>query len=163
MPASLCNCVNSEDILNSGFDNNEGRLFIPLTEDFGEDFLKCLAKSPTFRRLWQGGPEELHLILRKQVDETENGRLIYNEKIYNRDTWGCYYVGDSQFYGPPLVIRQMGRMAKETPNPLNSNPEISILTEKGAVLRLDACPCGGELLKDHRGALYCSNCFEIYE
>jgi hypothetical protein len=46
---------------------------------------------------------------------------------------------------------------------MNSNPEISILTENGNVLRLDACPCGGALLKDHRGALYCSDCFLIYE
>lgn len=148
----------------SGYDTIEERKFVvPATEDFGKDFLKCLAKSPMFRCLWQGGPEELHIILRKQVDVNERGQLIYNGKPYNRDTWSCYYIGDSRYYGPPLVIRQMGRMAKEIPDDMNSNPEISILTENGNVLRLDACPCGGELLKDHRGVLYCSDCFSIYE
>jgi hypothetical protein len=57
----------------------------------------------------------------------------------------------------------MGRPAREQHNPLNTNPEISIITEKGQVLRLDACPCGGELLKDRRGVLYCSKCFIVYE
>jgi hypothetical protein len=162
MSASLCNCLNSEDILHSGYDSNEGRIFIPITEDFGKEFIKCLARSPMFSRLWEGGPRGLHLRLRKQVDE-KDGRLIYNGKPYNRDTWGCYYVGDCQFYGPPLVIRQMGRMAKEIPDDLNTHPEISIQTQKGDTLRLDACPCGGDLRKDRRGALYCSECFIIYE
>jgi hypothetical protein len=156
------NSLNFENILHSGYVSNEGRIFIPGTEDFGIDFIRCLAKSPMFSRIWEGGPRGLHLRLRKQVDE-KDGHLIYNGKPYNRDTWGCYYVGDCQFYGPPLVIRQMGRMAKEIPDDLNTHPEISIQTQKGDTLRLDACPCGGDLRKDRRGALYCSECFMIYE
>ena len=163
MPASLCNCLKSDDIICSGSATIEGRESIPSTEDFGKDFARCLAKSPSFRRIWMGGPEELHLILRKQIDVDKNGRLIYNGKPYNKDTWCCYYIGDCELYGPPKVIRQMGRIAKEVPYPANNNPEIGILTEKGDVLRLDACPCGGELLLDHRGDLYCSDCHLIYE
>jgi hypothetical protein len=114
--------------------------------------------------MWSGGRDEKrHLILRLQINTDSKGRLIYNGKPYKKNTWCRYFVGDVELYGPPKVIRQMGRPAREHHNPLNDNPEISIITAKGQVLRLDACPCGGELLKDRRGALYCSRCFIIYE
>jgi hypothetical protein len=136
----------------------------PETDEFGRDFARCLKKSPSFRNMWSGGRDEKrHLTLRLQISTDSKGRLLYNGKPYKKNTWCRYFVGDVELYGPPKVIRQMGRPAREQHNPLNDNPEISIITEKGQVLRLDACPCGGELLKDHRGALYCSKCFIIYE
>lgn len=101
--------------------------------------------------------------MRKQIDVDKKGRLIYNGKPYTRDSWCCYTSGGCELYGPPKVIRLLGRVAREIPDPINNNPEISILTEKGDILRLDACPCGGELLMDHREVLYCSDCHLIYE
>jgi len=160
---SLCNSLNSDNIIQGRSVIDEEREFQPTTEDFGRDFTRCLVKSPQFRAIWLGGCVEQHLILRKQIDIDERGRLLYNGKPYKRNTWCRYFMGDCELYGPPKVIRQMGRIAKEVPNPANNNPEISIVTVGGEVLRLDACPCGGELIRDHRGALYCSNCFIIYE
>jgi hypothetical protein len=57
----------------------------------------------------------------------------------------------------------MGRTAREVPNPANDKPEIIILDAQGEIIRMNTCTCGGELLMDHRGALYCSRCFTIYE
>jgi hypothetical protein len=156
------NSLKSDNIIHSGLDTTE-ETDLPETNDFGRDFARCLQKSPVFNALWMGGGVERHLSLRKQIDIDSSGRLLYNGRIYNKDTWCRYYFGDLQLYGPPKVIRQMGRVAKEIPNPANNNPEISILTQNGDVIRLDACPCGGELILDHRGALYCSNCFVVYE
>lgn len=156
------NCLNSEYILHSGYDSYEGRIFIPVTEDFGKDFIRCLAKSPMFNRLWQGGPGELHLRLRIQISEDKDGRLLYNEKPYNKDTWCCYFWGDCQMYGPPKIIRQQGRPAKELADAANTHPEIIIITKNGEEMRLDACPCGGDLIKDDDGSLYCKKCGEVY-
>jgi len=65
-------------------------------------------------------------------------------------------------YGPPKVIRQQGRLAKEEPDEANTHPEIIIFTAKGEALNLDACPCGGELIMDDDGSLYCKECGVFY-
>jgi hypothetical protein len=166
MSAPLRDCLNSEYILcGRSYTIEEGELFTqPTTEEFGRDFARYLKKTPSFRYIWSGSLEEQqHLTLRLQISTDSKGRLLYNGKPYKKNSWCSYFVGDCKLYGPPKVIRQMGRVAREIPNPANVHPEISILTARGEVLRLDACTCGGELVMDHRGVLYCSNCFVIYE
>jgi len=150
------------DAVNSGSDSIEGKEFLPSSEDFGPGFKKALAKDHNFRRIWEGGPRDLHLRLKKQIDYDKNGRLLYNGKPYNKDTWCCYYWGDCQMYGPPKVIRQQGRPAKEQTDEANTHPEIIIFTAKGEALSLDACPCGGELIMDDDGSLYCKECGIFY-
>jgi hypothetical protein len=146
-------------------DNIEERdLFTqPSTEDFDRDFARVLKKTPSFRTIWSGGREEQHLTLRLQVGIDSKGRLLYNGKPYRRNTWCRYFVGDCELFGPPKVIRQMGRPAKEIPNPVNDRPEIIVPAAHGEIIRMNTCTCGGELLMDHRGVLYCSRCFTIYE
>jgi hypothetical protein len=114
---------------------------------------KAVQKDKAFAQIFTGGIiRGRHLELRCQVAE-ENGHLIYNGKRYTaRGRWR-----------PAKVIRRQGRLAKELPNPYNNRPEISVELESGKVLRLDACPCGGELIMDHRLVLYCRECFRIYE
>ena len=50
----------------------------------------------------------------------KNGRLMYNGKPYTKDTWCCYNNGGCEIYGPPRVIRQLGRVAREIPDRINS-------------------------------------------
>ena len=122
-------------------------------DEYTESELKALSKDTSFRPIWSGGTIGGHLRIKCQVAE-EGGLLIYNGRKYHRSQHG---------YRPPKIIRMMGRMAKESTDPMNDNPEISILTAQGKILRLDACPCGGELVMDHREVLYCAKCFAIYE
>jgi hypothetical protein len=122
-------------------------------QDYSAAELKALARDKAFRSIWEGGVLHCHLSIRCQVAE-ESGRLIYNGRPFNRSQWS---------WRPPKIIRIQGRLAKEASDPRNNNPEISIYTESGKLLRLDACPCGGELLMDHRGFLYCKKCNTVYE
>lgn len=121
--------------------------------EYSEADLKILRKDKAFHAILTGGVIAGHLSLRCQVQE-KDGRLIYNGRPYSRACWS---------WRPPKVIRNQGRIAKEYSDPRNNNPEISIYTESGKLLRLDACPCGGELLMDHRGFLYCNKCNTVYE
>jgi len=166
LPGSLRKSLEPVDILPDELDINEDDDIFsqPEADEFGRDFARVLKKSPLFRKIWSGGrDEQRHLKLKLQVSTDSKGRLLYNGKPYKRNTWCRYFVGDVELFGPPRIIRQMGRAAREEHNHLNDNPEISILTARGEAIRLDACPCGGELLKDRRGVLYCSKCFIIYE
>jgi hypothetical protein len=123
-------------------------------ENYSDAELKALKKDKAFMRIWDGGiMPDASLEIRSMVSE-QNDHLILNGRKFTRSSWD---------WRPPLIIREQGRLAKESFDPRNNHPEITIITQKGKVLRLDACPCGGELMMDHRGFLYCSECKIIYE
>lgn len=122
-------------------------------ENYNDSELKALFKDKAFMRIWDGGISQQSLKIHSMVSE-ERGRLILNGRKFTRSSWD---------WRPPQVIRGQGRLAKEYSDPRNNHPEISIYTVGGEMLRLDACPCGGELLMDHNYNLYCSKCKIIYE
>lgn len=122
-------------------------------DNYSEAERKALQKDDAFRPIWNGGIMHCHLSIKCQVAE-ESGRLIYNGRALTRSSWD---------WRPPKIIRMQGRSARESSDVINNNPEITILTQNGKLLRLDACPCGGELLMDHRGFLYCKECSIVYE
>lgn len=162
MSSAVSNLGIPYDAVNSGLNLIEEEEIIPNIEDFGPEFKRALAKSPMFCRLWEGGSKNLRLSIRKQLDFDEKGRLLYNGRLYNKDTWCCYFSGDCMMYGPPKVIRLQGRAAKEQLNKANTHPEITIITAHGEVIILDACPCGGELIMDTDDSLYCKDCGDVY-
>lgn len=112
-------------------------------------------RDAAFRHIWEGGIlRGYSLKIKCQVSIDSKGRILYNGRLYNRNSWS---------WRPPKFIRQQGRLAKESTDPRNNHPEIVIYTMKGKALLLDACPCGGELLMDNNENLYCSKCKIIYE
>ena len=115
---------------------------------------KALSRDRGFETIWKGGIlKGCHLVLKLQVSFNAKGRLLYNGKTYNRDSWT---------WRPPKFIRLQGREAKEEPNSRNNHPEIYLTTLNGQELKLDACPCGGELVKDRCECLYCRDCGMVY-
>ncbi|MCK9570802.1 hypothetical protein M0R72_17770 [Candidatus Pacearchaeota archaeon] len=123
-------------------------------ENYSDAEMKALQKDKAFMRIWDGGVmvgQEIDI--RSMVTE-ENDRVVLNGRKFTRSSWD---------WRPPQIIRGQGRLAKEYSDPRNNHPEISIYTEGGKLLRLDACPCGGELEMDHNYNLYCLKCFRIYE
>jgi hypothetical protein len=115
---------------------------------------KALSRDKGFETIWQGGiMTGCHLVLKLQISFNAKGRLLYNGRLYNRNSWS---------WRPPKFIRLQGREAKEEPNSRNSHPEIYLTTLNGEELKLDACPCGGELVKDRCECLYCRDCGLIY-
>ena len=129
-------------------------------EDLGEPFspdpseARALARDKGFTQIWQGGMlTGRHLVLKLQISFNKKGRLLYNGRPYNRDSWT---------WRSPKFIRLQGREAKEEPNSYNNHPEIYLTTLNGQELRLDACPCGGELLRDRCEYLYCRECGMVY-
>jgi len=143
-------CLNSDNII--GPQTYRLRR-MDYSEDLTESELKLLHRDKAFRPILNGGVLHCHLKIRCQVAE-ESGRLIYNGRPFNRSQWS---------WRPPKIIRLQGRSARELSDPINNKPEISIITARGEVLRLDACPCGGELQMDNHGYLYCVKCNMIYE
>lgn len=138
--------LNSEDILRSGASNNEGKKLRKLHCPFESD--------PAFHAIWAGGfPSGVHLSLKLQVATDHKGRLLYNGRLYNRDSWT---------WQPPKFIRLQGRHAKDIIDFRNYPAKAYIITQKGDVIELDACICGGELLYDHNEELYCSACGAMY-
>lgn len=144
MPASLCDSIKKDNISKSQ---------TYTIEEYTEDELKILGKDKAFKNILNGGKLKGPLKIKLQVAE-RNGHLIYNGRPYNRSCWS---------WRPPKIIRLQGRSAKELSDPINNRPEISIYTNDGKIIRLDRCPCGGELLMDHNYNLYCKNCSIIYE
>lgn len=161
MPSSVLHSGKVDHRVSGEYADEGGQLDSD-TEEYGKEFDRYLARSSIFQKIWRGGPEHVKIRLRRQMAFDDKGRLLYNEKPYNRDSWCCYYVGDCEHYGPPKPIRQMGRMANEQPNPYNTHPEIEVRTRDGDILILDACPCGGSLQMDNQGELYCTECYEIH-
>lgn len=84
----------------------------------------------------------------------EETRLLYRGHQFSMSEWPSHL--------PPKFIQIQGRSAKEEFSIYNDRPEIHIQTRSGAVLTLDACPCGGRLVLDRNGDLYCEVCFQIY-
>lgn len=84
----------------------------------------------------------------------EENRLLYRGHQFSMSEWPSHL--------PPKFIQIQGRPAKEEFSIYNDRPTISIRTQGGILLTLDACPCGGCLLLDFSGNLYCNACFEIY-
>lgn len=116
---------------------------------------------PLFERIWTGGVVRgTHLALKLQLSEDKYGQLLYNGKLYNRDSWT---------WRPPKFVRLQGRLAKEYTDPRNFYPTDEIDTEDGHSIRIRAkCrgikkPCGGELLYDKLLFLYCIDCGLIRE
>ena len=76
--------------------------------------LKCISKDKGFSPIWKGGIlHGAHLILKIQVSEDAWGRLLYNGRPYNRNSWS---------YMPPKFIRLQGRQAKEYSSFYNNYP-----------------------------------------
>jgi len=84
----------------------------------------------------------------------EETRLLYRGHQFSMSEWPSHL--------PPKFIQVQGRPAKEEFSIYNDRPVIHIQTRTGAVLTLDACPCGGRLMLDGNCNLYCEACFEIY-
>jgi hypothetical protein len=142
------NSLKSHNIMFFRISTNEGM------EDYSEAEMKALKKDKAFMRIWDGGiMQDQEIKIRSMVTE-ENDRVILNGRKFTRSSWD---------WRPPAIIREQGRLAKEYSDPRNNHPEISIYTEGGKLLRLDACPCGGELRMDHNYNLYCEKCNTIYE
>ena len=135
------NSLNSEDIPHTQTSIIEGR--------------EVFEKDKAFRAIWEGGIlRGCSFKIRCQVSIDSQGRLLYNGRLYNRNSWS---------WRPPKFIRMQGRLARESTDPRNNHPEIVIYTMNGEALLLDACPCGGELLMDNNENLYCDKCKIIYE
>ena len=151
----MCDCKAMQEIDFLNRDNilPAQTLLLRGMDDYDPATQKALRKDKAWISIDSGGTIHAHLCIRCQVAE-KDGRLIYNGRPYNRGCWS---------WRPPKIIRMQGRLARETTDPRNEHPEIIIITQNGKALQLDACPCGGELLKDHRGFLYCGSCYEIYE
>lgn len=125
-------------------------------EILSEDELKLLKKDRAFMRIWDGGiiGEKTPLYIKSIVSVDEKNRLYLNGRRFTRSSWS---------WRPPPIIRHQGRMAKDYPDPMNEHPHIRVEDERGDLIWTDKCVCGGELLKDHRGYLYCIKCNIIYE
>ena len=137
-----------EDIGDPG-DLPDPETFLPTRSE-----ARALSRDRGFETIWQGGIlTGRRLVLKLQISFNKKGRLLYNGRLYNRGSWS---------WRPPKFIRLQGREAKEEPNSRNSHPEIYLTTQNGHELQLDACPCGGELVKDNCECLYCRDCGEVY-
>lgn len=146
--AMQANSLKSDNIIFSRISIIEGM------ENYSDAEMKALRRDKAFMRIWDGGiMRGRGLKIRSMITE-KNDHLILNGRKFTRSSWD---------WRPPEIIRQQGRLAREYSDPRNNHPEISVITENGELLRLDACPCGGELVMDHREVLYCSKCFIIYE
>lgn len=158
------NFLNSDNIIHSGSYLLEGRKFEPsLTEGELRLLGKALKADPMFARIWWGDAGKRLAALRLQVSIDDRGRLLYNGKLYNRDSWVTFFVTDERLYGPPKIIRGQGRLAKEVPDVRNNHPDIVFFNEDGKPVHSDHCQCGGELVMDSRYYLYCRRCNLIYE
>jgi hypothetical protein len=148
--AVLPDCLKYEDILYRGSSNIEERrtkLKPPCR------LAQC---EPTFERIWTGGLlTGAYFSIRLQISTDERGRLLYNGKLYNKNSWT---------WQPPKFIRLQGRHAKETLNPFNSYPnEIIVLDGKKIIVPQYCDACGGDLVYDHNMNLYCVRCELIQE
>jgi ribosomal protein S27AE len=163
MSGALGNCLKNEYILHSGAVSNEGKEFFEesaLSPEEQRLFARYLEKNSLFRRLWNG-PTAIDITLRAQV-RVENGIIYYNDRKYNKDTWTNFLVVEGLLYGPPKFIRLQGRLAKESPDPLNSIPTDVVELEDGQYQRVRrTCGCGGRLIYDHNSILYCEKCYYI--
>ena len=115
--------------------------------------LKCISKDVGFSPIWKGGIlRGAHLILKIQVSMDDWGRLLYNGRPYNRNSWS---------YMPPKFIRLQGRQAKEYSSFYNSFPTDIIEVDDEKVRIRRTCSCGGKLVYDKRAWLYCEKCHLI--
>lgn len=185
------NSLKSQNILNSGAYNIEGGQFSDLKLDSAPDpifdaktWTKIKKYDPGWAIIWAGKlhghpvdvwPQiSLDLNLDSQIQRfyysgrlsyspTDPAKLIYTPKRFNRDSWTSYLAGDILLYGPPKVIRQQGRLAKENANSMNNHPAIAVTNRRGKlILFIDQCFCGGELVRDQNEYLCCADCGMIY-
>jgi hypothetical protein len=151
------NTLNSENILRSGVYLFEGEKF------FDQRTWQRVKKyDPVFARLWEG-PVDMAFSLRPQIALDLKGRLLYNGRLYNKDTWTSFFTTQDELYGPPKVIRQQGRLAKEEFDVRNQHPDVVIFDDAGKPYHSDHCECGGQLVLDNNLNLYCVKCKLIYE
>ena len=120
---------------------------------------KSLQRDKKFWFIWQSGKREGHLKIRSQISQDQKGRILYNNRIYNRGCWT---------WRPPKFIRLQGRLAKEIPDKRNSYPTEEETVEGKSIKRRAICHgidkkigCGGRFQYDSRLQLYCSSCFLI--
>jgi hypothetical protein len=92
------------------------------------------------------------------VEDFDMGILYFRGNRYNLQAW----KEKNGTHEPPGCISCQGRYAKEQYNIFNNKPEISIITQRGETLNLDACPCGGRLIYDSNAYLFCEVCGKIY-
>lgn len=146
------NCLNNSNIIFSRpslYEEEE------ILSDLSDSEMKALKKDKAFMRIWDGGiMTGCDLQIRGIVTVDERGRLYINGRRFTRSSWS---------WRPPPIIRHQGRMAKDYPDPMNEHPRIRVEDENGDLVWQDKCVCGGELIKDHRGYLYCMKCNIIYE
>jgi hypothetical protein len=116
---------------------------------------QLLEKDVGFSHIFSGQIKKLKhpwKTIKCQVSE-KDGRLWLCGKPYQRSKYS---------WRIPKTIWIQGRTIKEESNKHNNNPKIRVLVN-GALVWLDKCPCGGELLMDNNENLYCSKCSLIYE
>ncbi len=152
------------DISDSGSPFIEGEKYFEesnLSPDDQKLFAKYLKKSPRFRYIWVGKIADVHIKIQSLLEYDSKGRLLYRGNPYNKDTWTAFFVVDNLLWGPPPVIRDQGRYAKEQFDPRNDYPTEVVEDNHGNKLRvLRYCDgCGGDLEYDHRMVLYCKKCF----
>ncbi|VVB63975.1 Uncharacterised protein [uncultured archaeon] len=139
--------INSYDVVNLRTIINEEMA------KYTDHELKCIFRDRGFSPIWKGGIlHGAHLILKIQVSEDEQGRLLYNGRLYNRRSWS---------YMPPKFIRLQGRLAKEYSSYYNNYPTDTIeVDDKKFRIRL-TCNCGGKLVYDKQAWRYCEECYLI--
>jgi hypothetical protein len=109
-----------------------------------------ISKDKGFKPIWEGGIlHGCHLTLKVQVSEDAWGRLLYNGRLYNRNSWS---------YRPPKFIRLQGRLAKEFTSFFNNFPTDIIEVDDKQIRIRRTCECGGKLEYDHRAVLFCTKC-----
>ncbi len=115
--------------------------------------VRGFSKDKGFTPIWEGGVlHGGHLTIRVQVSEDAIGRLLYNGRLYNRQSWS---------YRPPKFIRMQGRIAKEFTSFYNNYPN-KVIEVDGEPFRIRrTCDCGGRLVYDERAYLYCEQCHLI--
>jgi hypothetical protein len=145
------NCLNNSNIIfsrSSLYEEEE------ILSDLSDSEMKALRKDKAFMRIWDGGVMACSLEVRSMVTVDDQDRLYLNGRRFTRSSWR---------WRPPPIIRHQGRLAKDYPDPTNEHPLIRVENEKGDLIWQDKCVCGGELIKDSRGYLYCVKCNIIYE
>lgn len=128
--------------------------YIEEEEILSDSDVEALRKDKAFMRIWDGGVMSGGLEIRSMVTTDAKGRLYLNGRRFSRSSWR---------WRPPPIIRNQGRLAKDIEDPINRHPSIVVEDENGNPVRQDKCVCGGELVKDRCGYLYCLKCCIIYE
>ncbi len=133
-----------------------------LTPPAKQAFLQAAKLDPCFEYIFRGSKlsPDHHLILKLQVQYVRDDAGLW--LVYNGHRYGRSDRSHAFRYKPVKLIRELGRLAREQPNSMNTHAEVhaQALTPDGyRAVTLDTCPvCGGEMVYDHTMELYCRAC-----